>query len=181
MGTIKATNIEPIADNGTVTLGSSGDTFSFASGVTGTNYPAFEAQLSANQSATDNVYTKVQFDNEIFDTDNCYDATTNFRFLPTVAGKYFVFASVCGDPQSSSQLEEVRTRIYKNGSSIRSTVVNFSDNDARLINCDIQAIVSMNGSSDYLEIFGRVNDTSGNGLIHSSQNETYFGAYRIGT
>ena len=33
MGTIKATNIEPIADNGTVTLGSSGDTFTLGSGV----------------------------------------------------------------------------------------------------------------------------------------------------
>lgn len=34
MGTIKATNVEPIADNGTVTLGSSGDTISIPSGVT---------------------------------------------------------------------------------------------------------------------------------------------------
>jgi|TARA_R100000455_G_C6193435_1_gene66877 hypothetical protein len=34
MGTIKTTNIEPIADNGTVTLGSSGDTFTIPSGVT---------------------------------------------------------------------------------------------------------------------------------------------------
>ena len=34
MGTIKATNIEPIANNGTVTLGSSGDTFTVPSGVT---------------------------------------------------------------------------------------------------------------------------------------------------
>jgi len=34
MGTVKVTNIEPIADNGTVTLGSSGDTINFGSGVT---------------------------------------------------------------------------------------------------------------------------------------------------
>ena len=33
MGTIKTTNIEPIADNGTVTLGSSGDTFTIPSGA----------------------------------------------------------------------------------------------------------------------------------------------------
>ncbi len=37
MGTIKTTNIEPIADNGTVTLGSSGDTITIPSGVTITN------------------------------------------------------------------------------------------------------------------------------------------------
>ena len=60
MGTIKTTNIEPIADNGTVTLGSSGDTFTVPSGVTvnmssatqtgvgGANTPAFQAFLSSN-------------------------------------------------------------------------------------------------------------------------------------
>ena len=37
MGTIKTTNIEPIADNGTVTLGSSGDTFTLGSGVKQSN------------------------------------------------------------------------------------------------------------------------------------------------
>lgn len=44
MGTIKTTNIEPIADNGTVTLGSSGDTFALASGVF-SRLGVFESQL----------------------------------------------------------------------------------------------------------------------------------------
>ncbi len=44
MGTIKTTNIEPIADNGTVTLGSSGDTFQTASGVL-SRLGVFESQL----------------------------------------------------------------------------------------------------------------------------------------
>jgi len=34
MGTVKVTNLEPIADNGTLTVGSSGDTVTFPSGVT---------------------------------------------------------------------------------------------------------------------------------------------------
>ena len=34
MGTLKTTNIEPIANNGTVTLGSSGDTIAIPSGST---------------------------------------------------------------------------------------------------------------------------------------------------
>jgi len=33
MGTVKVTNIEPIADNGTVTLGGSGDTIAQGTGV----------------------------------------------------------------------------------------------------------------------------------------------------
>jgi len=36
MGTVKVTNIEPIADNGTVTLGGSGDTITVPTGVTTT-------------------------------------------------------------------------------------------------------------------------------------------------
>ena len=63
MGTIKTTNIEPIADNGTVTLGSSGDTFTGPSGVhiAGgmANTPAFEANLSSEQSASNDTYTKM--------------------------------------------------------------------------------------------------------------------------
>ena len=66
MGTIKTTNIEPIADNGTVTLGSSGDTFTLGSGVKQSNlmYPAFEAYLSASQSISDNIVTKIEFNTE---------------------------------------------------------------------------------------------------------------------
>jgi len=38
MGTVKVTNIEPIADNGTVTLGGSGDTIVTGSGVTANSF-----------------------------------------------------------------------------------------------------------------------------------------------
>ena len=51
MGTIKATNIEPIADNGTVTLGSSGDIFTLGSGAKSSFlYPAFDAYITSNQT-----------------------------------------------------------------------------------------------------------------------------------
>ena len=45
-------------------------------------YPAFEAVLSSNQNVSNNVATKVQFNTEIFDTDNMYDNSTNYRFTP---------------------------------------------------------------------------------------------------
>ena len=91
MGTIKTTNIEPIADNGTVTLGSSGDTFALASGVTQTiavNTPAFAATISSNLSIANATTTTVVFDSEIFDSDGKYNTSTG-KFTPTVAGKYF--------------------------------------------------------------------------------------------
>jgi len=84
MGTIKTTNIEPIADNGTVTLGSSGDTFTMPSGVTVAgsmaNTPAFLYTATSNQSIAN--ATNVVFDvpTKIVDTDDAYD-TTNKRFV----------------------------------------------------------------------------------------------------
>jgi len=171
--------VNTIQDKGGNTLLSSDGAGAISSGGAITNTPAFEAQLTSTQSITDLTYTKVEIDNEIFDTNNCYDNSTNYRFTPNVSGKYFVYASLAGDPIASNELEEVRVNIYKNGSSIRSTVINFSDNDARLATLSIQATVDMNGTTDYLELYGRVNDISGSPQFYGLNNETYFGAYRI--
>ena len=59
------------------------------------NTPAFEAQRPQSaQVVSNNTDTKVQFSTENFDTDNCYDNSTNYRFTPNVAGKYFVYARI---------------------------------------------------------------------------------------
>ena len=58
-----------------------------------TNYPAFFAYLSANQDLHNNVATKINVNTETFYTNNCYDNSTNYRFTPTVAGKYYLFGS----------------------------------------------------------------------------------------
>jgi hypothetical protein len=74
MGTIKATNIEPIADNGTVTLGGSGDIFTLGSGTKASFlYPAFEAHSDSNQTVTDNTFTKVSLQTEVLDTNSNFD------------------------------------------------------------------------------------------------------------
>jgi hypothetical protein len=45
----------------------------------GTNTPAFKATKNTTTSLTANTYTKVPFNNEIFDTDSCYDNVTNYQ------------------------------------------------------------------------------------------------------
>ena len=171
--------VNTIQDKGGNTLLSSDGAGTISSGGAITNTPAFEAYLSSDQSIADVTYTKVEADTEVIDTDGCYDNTTNYRFTPTVAGKYFVYGSALGDPQAATQLEGVDIVIYKNGSSYREERINFSDNDVRLASVSVTAIVDMNGSSDYLELFCRVNDTSGTPVIDSGTKSTYFGAYRI--
>jgi hypothetical protein len=80
--------------------------------------PSFEAKMSANQGATNNANTKVQFNTENFDTDGNYD-TSNYRFLPTTAGKYFIYASVYLDSGTNSQFENGDVSIRLNGSAVK--------------------------------------------------------------
>ena len=186
MGTIKTTNIEPIADNGTVTLGSSGDQFTLATGAKSSFlYPAFEARLSANQYGVANsVNTKVQYDTENFDTNNCYDNSTNYRFTPTVAGKYFVYVVQRIITTNNTTLIACGIDIKKNGSTINGATSgqNLTASYIRAIICPMNLVVDMNGSSDYLEVFGDY--TASDGITSSSgfhSAGSKFGAYRIGT
>ena len=185
MGTLKTTNIQTITGSGTLTLGTSGDTINVPTGVTMSggvaNTPAFEAYMSSIQeSVTDSVYTKAQIDTEVFDTDNCYDNSTNYRFTPTLAGKYFVYAQVDCYAGGASDLNTASLRLYKNGSQIHFAFAEFSNNNIQTITRNIATTVDMNGSSDYLECFCDINGASGGGEIFQGfQRRTNFGAYRI--
>jgi len=182
MGTIKATNIEPIADNGTVTLGSSGDQFTLATGAKSSFlYPAFEAYLSSDQTLTNATVTKVQFDTKVFDTDNCYDNSTNYRFTPTVAGKYYVFVNLKHQSSSADGVVAGYSHIYKNGSSYKRTQFNTNTHQPSALNVSVNGIIDMNGTTDYLEGFGYVNQTSGSPRFDAGSLATYFLAYRIGS
>ena len=71
------------------------DTYAFTGTVTGAggvNKPAFHNFNSHNQFLM--LLKLKKFNTEIYDTDNCYDNSTNYRFTPTTAGKYFVYATV---------------------------------------------------------------------------------------
>jgi len=185
MGTIKTTNIETITGSGTLTLGQSGETISIPSGVTmsvpsgglsGQNYPAFFAYLSSSQAVSSATYTKVQIDTKVFDTNGYYDNSTNYRFTPLVAGKYLIFYGVgleSADGNATSLINELRL----NGSRISNGPRLDAAGITRFCAAGTQ-VVDMNGSTDYLEVFGYV---SGGGTeFNAGDRQTFFGAYRIG-
>ncbi len=196
MGTIKTTNIEPIADNGTVTLGSSGDTFTVPSGVTvnmssatqtgvgGANTPAFEAYLgtSGGQAVTNNAVTLVQANTEVYDTDSAYNTST-YRFIPQTAGKYFAYASIQIETGSNANLDDAYLYFKLNGSNIYESTNIFASNFIRQNIISGHIVVDMNGSSDYLELYGRILSVSGSGQLFEGDPQwkraTHFGAYRI--
>jgi hypothetical protein len=184
-GTLKVSNIETSSGSGTITLGQSGETVDMANGTITLNSsmkmtPAFEAYLSSAQSVSDATETKVQCDTEVFDSDSCYDNSTNYRFTPTVAGKYFVYVNLLGKASGDNLLASPIATIKKNGSEYAAANTQFYTNYEKQHTIAVSHIIDMNGSSDYLEFFGYVNITSGSATFSvDSPKANVFGAYRI--
>lgn len=123
-----------------------------ATGVAGTG-PAFSVYMSANQTPANNTITKVALDTEVFDTANCFN-TTNYRFTPNVAGYYLISGAVAGYSTGTSLTASV-TLIYKNGAIAASAQINGSISTL-LLQPSISQIVFLNGSTDYVELYGLV-------------------------
>lgn len=123
--------------------------------------PAFSAYLSgSNQSVTSGASTKVAFNAERFDTHGAFDSTTNYRFQPPVPGYYQVNWSVLAFPGSAT-LSQLLTRLSKNGTEYqRGGQIAHSSGTLVAVNCTGSALVQMNGSTDYLEVFAEVYGTS---------------------
>jgi len=133
--------------------------------------PAFRAYRSGTQSVTGGVETKVQFNAENFDTDSCFDPTTNYRFTPNKAGYYQVTAVLAA---ISSSL--VGAKIFKNGAAIAAGRTPTTGDVGAVTVADL---VSMNGTTDYLEVFGFCADGAATESFGGDSNQTYFAAVWI--
>ena len=138
------------------------------------NGPAFSAYFTGTQSVTSNTVTKVTVNTEVFDTNNNYDPATNYRFTPTVAGYYQVSFAVEGSA-SAGTCQAVNAVPYKNGAVVNgitfaygaylyATAVNGGSSTGTVL-------VYMNGSTDFLELYGKVIGTS------TSITNAYFSAF----
>ena len=187
MGTIKTTNIETITGSGTLTLGQSGETITIPSGVTltnngtasgfGTNTPAFAVKMSGNQGLSNATATKVAFDTEIKDTDNCYDTGT-YRFTPTTAGTYYFYFVANGGNDGASTLDDFEVKIRKNGTDIINTDWNHANNQPANSHGTAIAIEDMNGSTDYVEFFIIITTSVGSPDLFGFNN-TRAGGFKI--
>jgi hypothetical protein len=116
------------------------------------NMPAFSAYMSATQSFSINTWTKLTFNTKYFDTNSNFDATTNYRFTPTVAGYYQVnLTGSMGDSGSGGCTEF--GAIYKNGSVYGLTRA--YDTIGQNVNVSNSLIVYLNGTTDYIEAYAQ--------------------------
>ena len=174
MSTILVNNIKDTGNNTLLTSDGSGN---ISSGGAITNTPTFEVTLSANQTLSDASNTKIQFDTVNFDTNSDYDAT-NYRYIPSVAGKYFVYFNSFVNT-STDAINDASFRIYKNGDLIRRTEpFQTSSNQVKKAGVTVAVITEMNGSTDYLEAYVRVDVSTGTSDLNSGTN-LGFGAYKL--
>ena len=137
-------------------LNSSGANIGFQ--LASTLAPAFSAYGQGNQSISQTTWTKATLNYEEFDTNNNFDSTTNYRFTPTVAGYYYISA-VLNHNATVTNPTRVRTAIYKNGSQYK-RMDTLGDSGSYVTN-SISCVVYMNGSSDYIELYGYQQGASG--------------------
>jgi hypothetical protein len=114
----------------------------------GSSGPAFSAfRNTSNQTFSASTFTKVQLNAEDFDTDACFDPTTNYRFTPTTAGKYQFNVGLNIQASSTARLI---VALYKNGA-VLLRLFDLSVATGALVGGS--ALVDMNGSSDYIELY----------------------------
>ena len=132
------------------------------------NMPAFSVYKSGgNQAITNNTYTKIQFNTEVFDTNNCFDSTTNYRFTPTVAGYYQINLNTADASGFATGYQYAV--IYKNGSNYSRTLVGTSIYG---LCATVSSIIYCNGTSDYIE--GYYFQSSGGGTsMDNGQTNTF--------
>jgi hypothetical protein len=128
-------------------------------GAGGVNTPAFQARNSADQDIgyTGN-FVKITCNTEVFDTDSKYDNSSNYRFTPTVAGKYFCYANAIFEATSSSNdgnnLVRVYLAIYKNGSAAAYSQINRGGQAYAFKQRSMQVITTLDlDADDYIELY----------------------------
>jgi len=126
------------------------------------NTPSFEVNPSGQTiNISNDVDTVVIFTNEIYDSDSAYD-TSNGRFTPQTAGKYFITATALLDSDSNSNLKQVFIELYKNSSVMTEAIFDHrSGENSRRITLNLSAVVDMNGSSDFILIQAYIQQSSG--------------------
>lgn len=131
---------------------------------------AIYVSAATRTNLTNNVWTKVTLDSETTDANSTFTAS---RFTPTVAGYYLCSGSV----QANVLANYVRSAIYKNGTIYRGGyAVNWPTANAS--QSTISTVVYMNGTTDYIELYGKVIGTGSIATSNASAN-TYLTACRL--
>ena len=114
---------------------------------------------ATTQSITTGTDTKVEFTTENSDVDGIWDSATNFRATPNIAGIYACYSKVRILDNTDGVIFQVAVR--KNGSAVSRGPVVAATGATSATDADVFDFVSMNGTSDYLEIWIKYEGVAG--------------------
>ena len=192
IGTTEAPSIGTATDGYVFTATGAGVDPAWEAVVSAANTPAFEASLSANSTGSDNTELQLPCNTETFDVGGCYNntgstvtlngiSTPAYAFAPNVAGKYLIHATAQGECGIGT-LAEGMLIIEKDGTYVKSCRAVDDDGRSR----DTQttyALVVMNGSSNYVQAFYKVDVSTGGGWTLETASPagtgTTFGGFRV--
>lgn len=133
--------------------------------------PAFSAYNNASQTLTSGVATKLICNTELFDTNSNFDSTTNYRFTPTVSGYYQVNGAAS---YTGTGLTYAYVSVYKNGSLFAYS--NYSSASAGAYTSTVSCLMYLNGSTDYIELYGGGTTAAGSVTSSAGSAGMYFQA-----
>lgn len=139
--------------------------------------PAFRAfRNTSQQSFSQSTYVKIQFNAESYDTANCFDSTTNYRFTPNVAGYYDINLNVQFSGTNSGSLKELV--IYKNGSAY-SQVFSSAGSGTPGATCSVNGgdLIYLNGTTDYVEGYIYDSDAVARNVLNGESKSFFSGVW----
>ena len=151
------------------------DNYDFTGTVTGageSNVPYCQAYLSASQSVSSNTTTVIQFNTTTYDSSSDFD-TSNYRYVPSVAGKYLIQINMYNFGANYSQYFYIR----KNGTSIKEVHIDQSSTTNNPDHRFFSVLTEANGSSDYFDVTVYF-ENSTRTIAHAS-NGTLFTAFKL--
>ena len=177
MSTIVATNIQ--SDTIKHSGGTSAISITSAGVVTQPAKPMFRVKQSSDQAISNATATTVQFADKTasgaFDIGGYFN-TSNYRYIPQVAGYYFLASTVT---IKSTTPDYVIIYIRKNGANIYRNLGMESNATNAHVPAHVSGIIYMNGSSDYLDVQVQHN-TGSTQNTHSDFEFSNFNGYLIG-
>ena len=151
-----------VAGTNTLTLPASTSTIATTADLP-TNTPYFVARLGSTQTATDNAFTKAEFDSIIFESTSSGFDTTNHKFVVPSGqgGIYQIEANLNIESTVDTTMVNCYIRPYLNGVADSPLAVNdFRANYVRKFSASFSRVISLS-AGDEVEIYGFSNITSG--------------------
>jgi len=161
MSEIQANKLSPSSGTA-LQIGDSGDTITIPSGATITNSgtatgfgvagtESFYVSKtgSADQTLTNQTYTKMTFDSEGVDTGSNFASD---KYTVPSAGKYFFEAQVKGQSSTDSKIQIFVTAIYKNGTMVVRNHNELTAGYEKMISKNVSIVLDL-AASDYIEVY----------------------------